>query len=187
MLAIKLSNPSYKWLLWQSRGARAFKARSAHHRSADAGMPAHLPQSIPGRGEPSKAREEPCTPPGRCERKRGRARKRHHLRIAGVTRLTRNTRSCLSVRVTSAHAHQNERRRQARGVPRRPQDKARHDMCDAVFGIGWQAGCLLRNDPFYASVVEVLDISRLDLGACPLINVASQRNNTSHQCNVCGI
>ena len=35
--------------------------------------------------------------------------------------------------------------------------KARRDMCDAVFGIGWQAGWLLRNDPFYASVVEVLN------------------------------
>ena len=80
------------------------------------GVPEHLPDGIPGRGQLSKAREEPCAQRGRSARKRGRARKRY-LFASQASRGSQLTLGAVVLCVRRPHAvHHNERRRSAAGL-----------------------------------------------------------------------
>ena len=114
-------------------------------------------RAYPGVGSPRR-QEKSHAPRGAAAGVNADARGSATVFASQASRGSQGTRGVVLLFVLRPHAgHHNERRRPARGVPRRPQDKTRRDMCDAVLGIRWQAGWLLRNDPFYASVVEVLN------------------------------
>ena len=86
-----------------------------------------------------------------------------------ASRGSQGTRGVVLLFVLRPHAgHHNERHRPASEVPRRPQDKTRRDMCDAVLGIGWQAGWLLRT--FMLAWVEVLNFWTTKSWRVPLIS-----------------
>ena len=126
-------------------------------------------RAYPGVGSPRR-QEKSHAPRGAAASVNADARGSATIFASQASRGSQGTRGVVLLFVLRPHAgHHNERRRPARGVPRRPQDKTRRDMCDAVLGIGWQAGWLLRND-LYASVVEVLNFWTTKSWRVPLIS-----------------